>query len=78
MKTLNLVGMRNCESMITEEVERFCEYLGEKKGNLVQVADLFKNTATNVLWRMTTGKSIEYDDPTFKTLWQVISNINFI
>ena len=55
--------------MITEEVERFCEHLGEKKGDMVQVADLFKNTATNVLWKMTTGKSIEYDDPTFKILW---------
>ena len=69
VKTLNLLGLRSCENMITEEVERFCEHLGEKKGNMVQVADLLKNTATNVLWKMTTGKSIKYDDPTFKILW---------
>ena len=64
--------------MITEELGRFCEHLGKKKGNLVQVAGMFKDTATNVLWKMITGEFMEYDDPTFTTIWQVTAYNNFI
>ena len=68
MKTLNLLGLRHSESLISEEVERFCEYLGEKKGKVVQVDDLFNITVLTVLWKMTTGKIIEYEDATFNTI----------
>ena len=64
--------------MIAEELERFCEHLGKKKGNLVQVDGLFKDTASNVLWKMITGEFMEYDDPTFTIIWQVTAYNNFI
>ena len=64
VKTLNSFGVTNSkfEDTIMEEVDTFCHFLGEKKGGPVQGVGLFNLPVMSLLWEMTTGEKLQYDD----------------
>ena len=76
VKTLNSLVLRNSglQDMISEEVERFCGFLEEKKGTPVQVVGLFDLSVFSILWKMTTGKDANHQDSKLKALRQVSSH----
>ena len=64
VKTLNSFGVTNSnfEDTIMGEVDTFCHFLGEKKGGPVQGVGLFNLPVMSLLWEMTTGEKLQYDD----------------
>ena len=70
IKTLNILGLKNSslEDIVLEKVESFCQFLKSKKGNSVEIAGLFNLTVVSILWKMTTGENIDFQDSKIQAL----------
>ena len=70
IKTLNILGMKNSnlENMVLEDVERFCLFLKNKKGDSVQVDRLFNLPVVSTLWKITTGENVDFQDSKLQAL----------
>ena len=70
IKTLNILGLKNSslEHMVLEDVERFCRFLKNKKGNSVQVVGLFNLPVVSTLWKMITGENVDFQDSKLQEL----------
>ena len=70
IKTLNILGLKNSslEDIVLEKVESFCQFLKSKKGNSVQIAGLFDLSVLSILWKMTTGENIDFQDSKLQAL----------
>ena len=70
IKTLDILGFKNSslEDIVLEKVESFCQFLKSKKGNSVEIAGLFNLTVVSILWKMTTGENIDFQDSKLQAL----------
>ena len=70
VKTLNTLGLRNSslEEMVLEKLEQFCDCLVEKHEKPVQIVGLFNLPVLSVLWKMTTGENVDFDDKQLQEL----------
>ena len=66
IKTLSKLGLgkSRLEDTILDEVEKFCHHLKEKQENPVEVVGLFNLPVLAILWKLTTGENVDYDDDT--------------
>jgi len=64
VKTLNKLGLgrSSLEEMVAGEVERFCQHLENREGTPEQVVDLFNLPVLGMLWELTTGEHVQYED----------------
>lgn len=66
------------DAVVNEEIDKFLAHLkneaGTAKNNIIPVEDLFSLTVVNVLWRLVSGKSYEYNDPKMQRLLQLNSD----
>ena len=70
IKTLNILGLKNSslEDMVFEEVDSFCQFLKNKKGNSVEVVGLFNLSVLSILWKMITGENVDFQDSKLQAL----------
>ena len=70
IKTLNILGLKNSslEDMVFEEVERFCQFLKNKKGTPAEVVGLFNLSVLSILWKMITGENVDFQDSKLQAL----------
>lgn len=54
------------DAVVNDEVEKFVEHIRCQStsvpGNIIHVEDLFNLTMVNIIWRLVSGKSYEYND----------------
>jgi len=70
IKTLNILGLKNSslEDIVLGKVESFCQFLKSKNGNSVEIAGLFDLSVLSILWKMTTGENIDFQDSKLQAL----------
>ena len=64
VKTLGRLGLgrSSLEEMVWREVEKFCQHLEEKNEEPEQVVELFNLPVVGMLWELTTGESLDYEN----------------